>query len=251
MRSCICISGLSRTYKQTFPNFKKNVLQPLKELGEVSIFISIWDTKEINILNPNYQSFEDPTDVNDIISKYKPTGIEIESFKKFQDCFLLKNWTDNPPLNNKTVKHGILTASPAQYLVLRANKLKKRYEKLTKTNYDLVIRTRFDVEIDKLRPLEFDLNKLNCLYDHDNLIGDYFYAANSQNMNNIANLFNNYSSLLNLPNTDMGPERNLSNHCFSLGIETNILKNYNFNLVRECYIDKLKTLDLLKLEEYS
>jgi hypothetical protein len=235
MKSAVCISGLSRTYKQTFSNFKKNVLQPLKELGDCDIFISIWSTKEINQINPNYSSFEDPSDINDIISKYRPKNIEIESFKEIKDNFLLSNWTNKKCPVNNVVKNDVLMAAPASYKVMRCNQLKQNYEKLKNFKYDLVLRTRFDVEIDQIRPNEFDLSKINCLYSYDNLIGDYFYISNSENDDKISQLFNNYSTLLNIKDTDMGPERNLAFHCQSHKIEPHILKNYSFSLVRECY----------------
>jgi len=60
MKTAVCISGLSRSYKETYTLFKENILDQLP--GEYDIFISTWETEDI-------------LDIKDL---YKPTLIKTD-----------------------------------------------------------------------------------------------------------------------------------------------------------------------------
>lgn len=234
MRFAICISGLARTYLRTYDSFMRNVVGPLKERGEVDIFISIWDTTDLSALSPRAAQ-ENKVDVNEIIQLYKPISIDIEHFPSLRDSFRLDRLSSGGYYTRSVVKDGILTAAPAQYKVLRANDLKCVHEQMGGFTYDLVVRTRFDVEITELKVDEMDLTKVNCLYDHDGLVGDYFYIANSGVMDRLAKLYINYPHLLIIEGNDMGPERTLKHHMVRENIDTHILTGYNFALIRDTF----------------
>jgi len=234
MNSAICISGLTRTYKKTFPSFFSNIAIPLRQYGPVDIFISIWDSCGLGALDDKL--VDSQQSVDDIIATYSPLAIEVESFKSIKHGFNLGRFTSRPCPVPAIIKEGILLSMPAQYKVLRCSRLKQDAEIMAGRKYDLVVRTRFDFVIDSpLRVQELDLNKINCLYNHDGLMGDYFYLSNSANMDSLCEVFSNYVYLLNINNSDMGPERNLRNHADQRGLSSCVMKRYNFALVRDTF----------------
>jgi hypothetical protein len=233
MRSAICLSGLARTYKQTWATLMMNVVDPLRARGQVDIFISIWDSMDMAALSPGRLVREDMVDLTGLAQAYQPTTLEVERLASVMGAFQLARFTDKPCPVPEIVKGGVLLSVPAQYRVARCNDLKCIHERLHGFQYDLVVRTRLDFALSPLRIDELDLTKVNVLYDQDGLVGDYLYIANSPTMDRVASLCHHYVELLNLPNTDMGPERNLKNHLVAEGLNTSIMKGYSYALVRE------------------
>ena len=233
MRTAICLSGLARTYRKAHKAFIHNVVGPLCKHGNVDIFISIWDTMDLNLLARNETAPCEAVDINEMVDMYHPVALDVERFDPLLAAFQLHRFTVKECPVSRIVRNGILCAMPAQYKIMRCNDLKHVYEQLNGFRYDLVIRTRLDFTISPLRVDEIDATKLNCLYDQDGLIGDYFYASNSENIDKVTQLFNHYTVLLGIEGTDMGPERNLKNHVSRLGIETAIMRGYTFCLVKE------------------
>lgn len=233
MNTAICLSGLARTFKQTYPAFARNIVGPLAKRGNVDVFISVWDKTDIGALAPQPLAQETPVDLNELARLYQPRFMEVESFDALRAAFLLANYTARQCPVPAIVRNGILLAMPAQYKVLKCNALKRLYEDANGMRYDLVIRTRLDFEIAPLRVDELDPTKVNCLYDNGDLIGDYFYAAGSGVMDAACDVFTNYHYLLNIEGSDMGPERNLKNHANQRGLSTKVLQDHAFALVRD------------------
>ncbi len=231
MRTAICISGLARTFVKTCPAFVRDMLEPLKRRGQVDIFVSIWDTEGL--------FGGDGIDLTYIRDLYQPLAMDVESFTPLKGFFQLVRYLDGPKqVLAAIVKDGVLLSMPAQYKVARCNALKRHVEQVGRFRYDLVIRTRFDMEVSPICVDTLDMNRINCLYDHDGLMGDYLYMGSSEKMDLLCDLFNHYYYLLNLPDTDMGPERNLKNYANTIDLSTKVMERYTYALVRDTQRDE-------------
>lgn len=231
MRSAICISGLARSYRKTVRAFCDNLWTPLAALGEVDVFVSIWDANGVC-------GQQCPLDLDEIADLYSPAAMEVESYATVKPYLPLSRFTDRSCPVPSIVHDGVLMSVPTQYKVLQCNTLKRVVETVGGFRYDLVVRTRFDLEMAPLRTAELDKTRLGVLYHHDGLMGDYFYVAGSQEMDKVVEVINNYHYLLNLPDTDMGPERNLCNHVVQKGVSTYVLKNHPYAIVRPASRDQ-------------
>ena len=126
MRTAICISGLTRYYRETYTLFKENILDKLP--GEYDIFISTWETDDI-------------LDIRDL---YKPTLIKTDPnipenlkwYKEWEDFY-----TQFP--NNSNANPG--TTLPMLYKVKDCMQMVEAYGQTVTVGYDYVIRTRFDI----------------------------------------------------------------------------------------------------------
>jgi len=126
MKTAVCISGLSRSYKETYTLFKENILDQLP--GEYDIFISTWETEDI-------------LDIKDL---YKPTLIKTdpnipEDLKWYEEW---KNFYTRFP-NNSDANPG--NTVPMLYKVKDCMQMVEGYSKTVGVEYDFVIRTRFDI----------------------------------------------------------------------------------------------------------
>lgn len=91
------------------------------------------------------------------------------------------------------------------YSIYKSNQLKKEYEKENNFTYDIVIRCRFDIKLDKKIDLTSDMSKVylpfNCF---DTSIGyvDSVGYSNSINMDIYSDTFNNIDTIM--ANYDIG-----------------------------------------------
>ena len=259
MRSAICISGLARTYKKTVKSFNENILAPLKELGQTDVFVSIWDKPDIADLIPvkaldfyvavagdgelagyqirdrdlNYT--EEDLDANEIYKLYSPKCLEVENFNSLKELFHLSKYTSRKCPVPSIMKGDLFLPMVSQYKILKCNLLKTNYENMHNFTYDLVVRARFDFEIEKLRVGELELDKLNCLYcQDDKKVSDYFYISNSTIMDRVCGLFYNYDYLFNQVDTFWG-DRSLKAHMDTCEVKVKEMKGYKYTFVRELF----------------
>jgi len=148
MKIAICVSGLPRSFKRSYPLLEKIFLSKY----ECDIFISTWDwqVKQIQKKQETKDQFGRPIpitgthwwpqdgNVNEFIDIFKPKKSEIEIFhddtleSKFKYS-LYKQYG----INNSFL--------PMFYKTWKANELRLQYEKDNNIKYDLVVRTRGDI----------------------------------------------------------------------------------------------------------
>ncbi len=163
MRIAILLSGFLRTILH---NFKKN--GPLFSKYNVDYFVHISSNESIDEYN-NYKIAP-----MQIIYELKPVQVIIEN--EFKD--VSKEFSN---IRQMWYKFNVL------------NEMKNMYEKNNNIKYDLVIRLRPDVYI-------ID-NKIDLIFQNVNDtiygINDEFFYGNTQSMNKVAKIYENFDFILN------------------------------------------------------
>lgn len=190
MKIAICISGQPRNLNKSYPGIKEKLLDPYSP----DVFIHTWYNKEdigTNRVNSWGHKIEENLNqftLSNIFEKYNPKKFKIENQINF--CLPLELQDTNYHFNMTSML----------YSMNEANNLKKQYEAENNFKYDVVIRTRFDLNIlDELNILSLDLNnKIHCLNDcsHYNGVNDQFAIGNSQNMDIFNSSYNIISEFI-------------------------------------------------------
>lgn len=189
MRVAICFTGHVREYIKY-----KNILNILTRdrSHEYDIFISTWDIKNtINSHSFERRGYNDFNKINisEIIEIYNPVSYLVEKnndliFNKYQKY----KGTNNP-----------IAVFSQFYKVNQVSKIMNDYAVSNDYNYDLVIRTRFDVEISN----EFNIN--NYFNEYFNVeedgcgnkwCSDKFSISTYNNFMIFSNFFNEIENLI-------------------------------------------------------
>lgn len=144
MRVAICLSGLVRTYRQTYDNFKQCLIDSNPDC-EFDIFINTWSieqsnnsterTRRVAWYGEDHPLFpEDIIDYNDIRSKYAPKVIKITEP-------ILFDIPDGLQKINAVNLQSILSMTHSIY---RCHRLLADYQDDFNKQYDIIIRHRFD-----------------------------------------------------------------------------------------------------------
>lgn len=141
MKIALCISGLSRTYKESFDSLHKHIISELNP----DIFISTWQDLNNDAFNELYKPLSFESEI------YKE-----ETFNKFVNFESCINRFGFFPKN----------LLPMYYKIYKANLLKIHHENFTKEKYDLVIRTRSDL----LYTNDIDTTEIKECLDSKNLV---------------------------------------------------------------------------------
>lgn len=195
MRVAICLSGLVRTYRQTYDNFKTQLLDP-NQHHSIDVFISTWPTDHSNNSMERTRRLawygastppfpEEPIDYYDLQEKYKPKCLAIEA----PITFKVPWYVPTPGINIQSLMCMVYKIYACD-LLRRSNELVCGY-------YDVVIRMRFDgalpfpIIIDQL-----DLDSITVpsmmqeRYHPDyNWTNDKFAAGNSASMTAYSNWY--------------------------------------------------------------
>jgi hypothetical protein len=233
MKVAVCLSGHFRNYKETYQSFKDNIIMPLSHFGDMDIFIHTWDELNTNSCNavkldPLYKNMG-IFDENEIKDLYKPKRMIIETFDKIKHIFLLKNFTARLPPYERTWDGEMLFSTPMFYKIQKCNELKKQYEEEDNFIYDVVIRYRPDILMDKPIDLsDFNPQKIYCA----DFGWDSFMYSSSKNMDFICNIFDELSNVYSsYKESDLGPETTWYFHINKLKLEY-IRKHPNIKLNR-------------------
>lgn len=151
MRIAICISGLTRTYKQVYDNFVSCLINPNRH-HDIDIFISTWlesDSNTSHQFKRNQKIYDSNTDISDLISLYNPASIEVEDKVQLGGC-------------EKYSKRKSKTSVPAAtmsmwYKIAKCDQLRRNREEAVMKKYDWVVRTRFDL----IHPERIVVDELN------------------------------------------------------------------------------------------
>lgn len=213
MKIALCLSGHSRTYKRTFPYWKKYLLNSYK----ADVFIHMWDTvgpKEF----PNHTNFdfagtgikESPrSDINDIVNTWNPVRLVFEPCTEIVKQKILD---DVEPLLTAMKKLNfpngdLFTPMPTRFMMYKrhaCNKIKNDYEKLLGFEYDLVIQSRLDAA--PIRPFpELIFRQPEGLYFNHGVmsgygsfptINDYTTAGSSRNIDTWCSFYDFFTDIL-------------------------------------------------------
>ncbi len=143
MRVAICLSGLVRTYRETYSNFRQCLIDCNPECM-FDIFISSWGYENSNVsmertrrlawYGSEHPEFpEELVDFNDLFAKYRPTAITIEEMRTLDTSW----YHDIPSIN-------LPAFMSMTYKLYHADMLRRTHERLSGFQYDVVIRARFD-----------------------------------------------------------------------------------------------------------
>jgi hypothetical protein len=185
VKIAICFSGMMRNFENTFPRFKKFIM----DNHEPDIFFSGYP----NNCGLDYCLYK-------FTDLYKPKKFIINEYTEK----LRKQICDNEEkyLVNTRNETKINNFISQIYNIKSCDDLRQQYENENNFQYDVVIRTRLDVFYFKkfdeeelnlaksgniLIPTEWDFKEVNPI-----AVSDSFAMSNSTNMTKYANLYNNF-----------------------------------------------------------
>lgn len=159
MKIAVIIYGHMRSFKSCFPNLYKFLLKPLNP----DVFIHTWSYNESS--TPSWHKLHNKNihkiNHEEIISRYNPTSFVIEQQPSIESNF------------NKVVDGVNFFGFNCMYHSLsKANSLKQTEEVKTGQKYDIVIKIRPDILINKPIPFNFK----NPIFDND-----VYIAGNKRN----------------------------------------------------------------------
>lgn len=201
MKTAVLICGrCPSNYLDFYESIYKTLIEPYNS----DVFLSSW---------------KGDFDENELLSLYKPISSQIEDFegiyiKKRMDEFF-------EFLKDNSIENVPLTMYPLYYKVYHANQLRLNYQIRNKMKYDLVIRTRFDLnfglkmQCNTIEPFIFNSilpEEIEDSIQNDNLylrldpfmgnriindwIWDQFAFGNDKNMNVYCNTYLNLEKIL-------------------------------------------------------
>ncbi len=225
MRIAICLSGLVRTYRQTYDNFRDAILA-VNPQHQFDLFLSTWPTEHSNNSmertrriawsGDESQPFpEENIDYLDIQAKYRPTILVVEQPREF-----------TVPWTAKDI--NVQSFLCMTYKIWHADTLRRHHELMNGWKYDLVIRTRFDTLMPFELPIpdDFDRNSLYipsmaqiAQYPERGWCNDKFACGNSDIMTTYSNWFWQLNGLV-ANGTPVQPETLLKDHLTAYNIPT-------------------------------
>jgi len=177
MRVAACLSGHSRNYWYSLPNFPFEVeyfISSCLESGlpgkNTSPYVSYHSQNDIKTREAN---------IGDILEKYNPLSWEF--LPESEIPIEMQRYVGLKTKHNAYLQHiGMMF-----YRIYRANLLKSEHERTYNFTYDFVIRSRFDVNV-----VNFNFNK-NYLYliCEEGKVLDLFFAGKSHVMDAICNCY--------------------------------------------------------------
>jgi hypothetical protein len=224
-RIAICISGLVRTYRETFQNFQDSILIP-NQNSKIDVFISTWPIEQSNNSTERsrrlawYGSSSPPfpeniIDYNDLKTKYNPVSMNIDTPIIFKT-----DWCPpNPGLNVQSLLSMV-------YKIYACDLLRRQYEEVMGFKYDAVIRTRFDCLAPRKFVIDddFDLSVITApsmeqprMYPELDWLNDKFAIGNAEIMTMYSNWYQNFVPMI-LRGVPLQPETMLAAHLTEAGI---------------------------------
>jgi FkbM family methyltransferase len=192
MKVCLLLSGQLRNAKETYPHFKKNLLDKY----DVDVYISTWQSEHIQ----------------QIIELYKPVSVDIENYEfGFEEKW---DTITKDEIHKLEKNSNLVSCISMWYKTMKVNRIRNDYQKLMGIQYDVVIKTRPDIKLEE--PLELSQFNQNTLYVPYGW--DWFYGINDlmawgdeSIMNSYCNLFYEFSNLVSRLDR-INPERLLKEY---------------------------------------
>jgi hypothetical protein len=245
MKVAICFSGHIRNFfEKGLDSFNKNLLYLREQGHKVDLFFSVWDTYEPETSawwkSPIPLSFID----EGLIKQLNPISYLIEDYKNVKNNFILKKFHPTIKVEPFPIisDEGILYSTPMFYKILSANNLKKEHELKHNFKYDVVVRYRAHIYMD--RPLVLDEIQPNTLYvpyvsqnwvetnifKGSYMTDDRFAYGDSKIIDTYSEVYSNLTMLFQkYENT--GPERILDNWLVR-HLKLNVQTGINVQIIR-------------------
>lgn len=239
MRVAFCLSGQLRTWKKCytswnllFHKFKEqmyindNLQYPAftDEPFEVDYFIHTWDFNTL----PHFKwdvNWEEPdpikrgellepfkntyikivkSEIEEVLGVLKPKKAIVEDWNISKNCEkAMDDLATEQTVSKNPIKGHISWAGSQLYSIMKCAHLKRQYEIENKFEYDMCIRSRFDLEFDDNNRMifarDFEKPKPRTIhsvhnYSLDNYpfdaIGDIFYYSDSQTFDMMSTMYN-------------------------------------------------------------
>jgi len=162
MKTALCLSGHMRTYRDTFENLNKNLIQPLN----CDVYIHTWDIRD-HSARGDWQDMKD-NNFQHIYDTFKPAAFEVDYQEKYLE-YINKIIAER---NLFAIDNNVANAVFSMYYKRRAS---FQLVEATKKKYDLVVLTRPDI----LMSNSDDLHS-HAPYNFDNFNKDEITMAPSQ-----------------------------------------------------------------------
>lgn len=217
MKIALCLSGQPRFIEEGYNQLYEHLLSKYS----IDCFIHCWWSSDMANVNMNTLGMSNPTgrsyifksDTIDYLNNhYKPVGFSYEPQKYFN---LIHGVNFEQP--NKTI-----SIQSMWYSVKESNRLKLNYEKLHNFKYDIVIRSRTDIILNKCL-----LNKMTenrCVYTSTvgknmDFPNDQFAVSDSLSSDYYSSLYDNLDLYKNEGFTTFVGERLLKYHILKSSIK--------------------------------
>jgi hypothetical protein len=197
-RVAILIPGLVRSFEKTYQNLFENIIQNNQQDYEFDIFLDIWDLSNSKVsefdrrgINSDRDYRENTSskniDCNLLKEVYNPTYIGIEKSSDLYFSRFKKYQTNNIPM----------AVFSQFYKIHKCIRAVNDHSFLNDKNYDVFIRTRFDLETDKINLNEFSFDKIDIYSElkannRVEWIQDRFFIMN---LNGVKSLYSFYLNL--------------------------------------------------------
>lgn len=200
MKIALCLSGQLRFLQQ---GYAENIFPFILQGNDIDVFIHTWaiDDEQDGKSYINGGGFAMGSPVNksymlDALNLYRPVKYLIQQQIPFENG-------KYPERTMPGIKsHNLFSMF---YSIYKSNQLKTEYEKENNFTYDIVIRCRFDIKLDKKIDLTVDMSKIylpfNC-FDTSNGYVDSVGYSSSNNMDIYSATFNNIDTIMT--NYDIG-----------------------------------------------
>jgi len=218
MKVALVLSGQFREAKYCYKGFKENIL----DIYNPDVFISTW-TNSFNITPSGWFGLyqKDDCTLSEVMEMYNPKSIELETFDddNYQPFKKIADRLDSK-ISYKTKSVNV---NAMWYKRYRANLLRKQFEELNNFKYDVVISSRFDLEI--LETLTFELKGTELLipigFDWCEGLSDLFAVGNSDTMNEYFDVYNLMEYYRLEKDVHASPELVMKYHVSHKNIEVN------------------------------
>jgi hypothetical protein len=238
MKIAFCLSGQLRTWRNCyqswqllFERFQEQVIingntqySPyVDEVFEVDYFIHTWDFNTIphfkwdvnwdepdpikrgKLLEPFANSYTsiDKKEIEEILNILKPKKTIIENWEVSKNREkIMDDVASSQTITKDPMKGHISWAGSQLYSIMKCTHLKREYELENKFEYDLCIRSRFDLNFDENNRMifarDFEIPKSKTIYSvHSrainhypfDIIGDIFYLSDSQTFDLLSSMY--------------------------------------------------------------
>lgn len=205
MKVALVLSGQMRQFNR--PDVIHAYFKYIIERFNCHIFISTWDTKGYSYHGSKTKDSDNIITIENIENVYSPhiKNCVIDDYEKWKNTLDVhkKFILDNGFVSVGEKIPGFVV--PQLYKIWHGNKLKCDYERQNNFKYDLVIRSRPDNLF--LYPMDGYLDNIhNSVYAINgdghyfpNRIYDIFFYSNSENMDKIAEAYNNFEEIVTHP----------------------------------------------------
>jgi len=229
MKVALLLTGFSRTFLQTYPFLKKNIL----DQNKVDIYICSWDLTQL-VSGQRFTS----VDIKSVLDVY---GDEVKDFKflshvehlsnRYEPISFLERENDVFKVNQRAIEHG-------SYWVERLRDqwfvVKQAYEMIENPDeYDIIMRLRFDVAL-------YDIQLSNSEFVIPKDIGgwnfsDHFAYGKPEKMKKYCQLFDHIEQMYIEHNIDISHAIEMIKFYmedYQIPVETTIDNSINYTILK-------------------